>query len=129
MVDSGAQADLIRIGLFSKFLGPPSQILKFRMADGSYMKGGSRSIILELAFEREIYDNDPHIWSTRVEFFEAEIGCDVYLSYPTLRKLKLLIIADEGLLARKAGRSQIDRLKPVFHIFQISLGKLRIERF
>ena len=114
LVDSGAQCDLIRLGLFVDHLGPPWQPMSFKMADGTIMRGGNCSIFLELAFEREILDGQSRVWTAQVEFFEAEIGCDAYLSYPTLRRLKMLIIADEGILARKSGRDRIDRLKPVF---------------
>ena len=51
--------------------------------------------------------------------FEAEIGCDAYLSFPTLRRLKLMLISDEGLLARKLGRDRIDRLQTVFTPHQV----------
>ena len=121
LVDSGAQCDLIRLGLFGEYLRSPSRIMRFKMADGSLMRGGSRSIYLGLAFEREIIDNTPRVWTAKIEFFEAEIGCDAYLSYPTLRRLKLMIISDEGLLARKLGRDRIDRLQPVFPPHQVEI--------
>ena len=47
------------LGLFGKYLWSPSQIMRFKMADGSLMRGGSRSIDLQLAFEREIIDDTP----------------------------------------------------------------------
>ena len=114
LIDSGAQCDLIRLGLFSEFLEQPTQQMRFKMADGTLLRGGGKSIVLELAFQREIQDEFPKIWSANVEFYEAEIGCDCYISFPTLRRLKLMVIADEGILARKVGRDKIDRLQPVF---------------
>ena len=49
-----------------------------------------------------------------MEFFEAEIGVDAFLSYPTLRRLHLMLIADEGKLAKKHNVNWIDRLTPIF---------------
>ena len=114
LVDSGAQVDLIRLGLFSEHLRNAQNPVRLRMANGMPMLGGMRSIILELAFERTLKDDNPAIWSAPVEFYEGEIGCDAYLSFPTLRRLQLLVVSDEGCLARKWKKNTIDRLTPVF---------------
>ena len=82
LVDSGAQVDLIRLGLFSEHLKNAKHPVRLRMANGTPMLGGMRSINLDLAFERSLKDENPAIWSAPVEFYEGEIGCDAYLSFP-----------------------------------------------
>ena len=51
-------------------------------------------------------------WSLTFEFFEAEIGVDLILSYPTMRRLGLIILTDEGALAIRKNGKIINRLYP-----------------
>ena len=51
LVDTGAQADLIRFGFCRKFLGPSDNPINLLMVDGTPLKGGKSSIKICLNFE------------------------------------------------------------------------------
>ena len=113
LIDTGAQADLIRMGFCSQFLNPSDNPINLRMVDGTPLQGGKLSIMLRMEFSLEIPVGKNSSWSFNSEYYEAEIGVDIILSYPTMRKMGLIILTDEGILGIKKGENLINRLTPI----------------
>ena len=86
LIDTGAQANLIRTGLVSNLLMTPApEPISLRTANGQKMEGGSRNVNLTLGFRRVVHGAyDPELASFPATFFDADIYIDAILSYPWL---------------------------------------------
>ena len=94
LVDTGAQVNLIRNGLFSpnEFQRANSP-LTLVAANGQVLEGGKCTIDLCMKFYQssEVVDVEPEV-ELDGEFFEANIGIDAILSYPWCKKHHLAVV-------------------------------------
>ena len=101
LVDTGAQANLVRAGLVpSKFLHKAQDPLQLLSANGEVISGGDQETTLRLHFNKTTQKG-------KVEkrrnvtglFYTADIGVDAILSYPWLRDAKIGIFPHLNSLA------------------------------
>ena len=107
LVDTGAEACLVKQGLFPAHLTYPApKPVRFETANGQVLRGGDRCIRCSLLFQCESTELcSPEILEFGVEFYEADIKVDAILSFPWLSEAKLgifpfsraLILDDSGL--------------------------------
>ena len=86
LIDTGAQANLIRKGLISEgCLKEASQRLNLRTANGQKLEGGERNVEVVLGF-RQVVNGEmlPQLSWHNAVFFEADIRVDAILSFPWL---------------------------------------------
>lgn len=102
LVDTGAQVNLIKKGLFpgGDFVEAESP-LRLIAANGQVLEGGRRTISLRMKWYQSSDEEEvtPEI-EMPGEFFEAEIGIDAILSYPWCRKNKLAVVPHLKCLAK-----------------------------
>ena len=86
LIDTGAQANLIRTGLVSKLLmGPAAEPINLRTANGQKMEGGTQNVTLTLGFRRVVHGAyAPALAIFPATFYDADIYIDAILSYPWL---------------------------------------------
>ena len=91
LIDTGAEACLVRQGLFPAHLTYPApKPLRFETADGKSLGGGDRCIRVKLLLLCESNElASPEQMEFEVEFYEANIKVDAILSYPWLSEAKL----------------------------------------
>ena len=91
LIDTGAEACLVRQGLSpSNLMQPAQKPLTFETADGQALQGGYRCINVKLLFDcftNELPEAEKMHFEA--EFFEANIKVDAILSYPWLAEAKL----------------------------------------
>jgi len=91
LIDTGAQANLVRTGLIPRhlFYGAP-RVLKLITASGQRMEGGERVVDVNLEFSME---KNGHQQEEKVQFpttfYEAAIKMDAILSYPWMEQRKI----------------------------------------
>ena len=75
LVDTGAEANLVRGGLFNdSLMRNAREPLSFVTANGQPLEGGKRTLELTLFFEQVVNgQNSPHLRSFGAEFYEAQI--------------------------------------------------------
>ena len=86
LIDTGAQANLVRKGLISDFfMRDAAEKLSLRTANGQCMEGGEREVELDLGF-RQIARGEllPEPRRLKAIFYEADIRIDAILSFPWL---------------------------------------------
>lgn len=99
LVDTGAEANLIRAGLFdSGEMRPSSSPLSLRTADGSVMRGGSQEVTLHLTFQGGM--EGAKEWSVMAAFHDADLQVDAILGLPWLRQRQLGVIPHLEALVR-----------------------------
>jgi hypothetical protein len=88
LVDTGAEANLIRKGLVSNHLTYVARNpLKFATANGQSLGGGDTCVKVKIRLQS---DHSQDEWSDyEVEFYEASIRVDAILSYPWLAEMHL----------------------------------------
>jgi hypothetical protein len=99
LVDTGAEANLVRIGLLPEhlFFSAP-RILKLLTANGQRLAGGARIVETTLGFTPEKKGvRQKEKWYCNAEFYEADIQVDAILSYPWMVKNKIGVLPIEGL--------------------------------
>jgi hypothetical protein len=91
LVDTGAEANLVKKGLIPEHLFYPAKDpVKFETGSGQSPAGGSKCTIVKLLLRLEKNDNvEPEEVGYNAEFYDAEIKVDAILSYPWLAKAKL----------------------------------------
>jgi hypothetical protein len=91
LVDTGAEANLIRQGFVSDHLMHSAENpLKFETVNGQVLSGGTRctKVRMKLLGE-ENNGTPPECFEYEVEFYEANIKVDAILSFPWLAQAKL----------------------------------------
>ena len=91
LVDTGAEANLVRQGLLPEHLTyPATKPLRFETANGQALGGGNVCTRLKLKLISESGElSSPENVEFDVEFYEANIKVDAILSYPWLAQAKL----------------------------------------
>ena len=91
LVDTGAEANLVRKGLLSdSLMRNAREPLSFVTASGQPLEGGKRTAKLTLFFEQVVSGQTlPQNRSFQAEFYEAEIGVDAILSFPWMAQHKI----------------------------------------
>lgn len=91
LVDTGAEANLIKKGLIPDHLFYPAQSpLRFEAANGEVLAGGSRCTRVKMLMQLEKNEKvQPEKMEYEVEFYEACIKVDAILSFPWLAENKL----------------------------------------
>ena len=94
LVDTGAQANLIRMGLVpDSFLYTSSDPLSLRMANGQYMEGGRRVVDTHLGFRHSVNGElMPSLFWRPGTFYEADIKVDAILSFPWLVEHQIAVV-------------------------------------
>jgi hypothetical protein len=103
LVDTGAEANLIRQGLISDHLMYTAKNpLKFETANGQTLAGGSRCTKVKMKLQQTQNDGGGQIETAEyeIEFYEANIKVDAILSYPWLAETKLGIFPHHKALAK-----------------------------
>ena len=92
LVDTGAQVNLFRSGIFTDWQMRPAQNpIKLITVDGTRLSGGSREISLDIEFGVE-GDRKRSTWRENAWFIEGDIQVDLILGYPWLRTVQLGIL-------------------------------------
>ena len=105
LVDTGAQINLVRDGLFS--MKDVRKRLQFASADGSAMRGGDKVQTLSLDLhppkaQEELPPSDQTgSFLLKDRFWNADIRADIILSYPSLLKHNLGVLPHRGCLVRE----------------------------
>ena len=102
LVDTGAEANLIREGLIPReCISPAETPLHFQTANRDTLAGGNEvaKVKLKLQLERNEM-NQAEVMDFEVEFYEAKIQCDAILSFPLLSKEKLGIFPHHKALVK-----------------------------
>ena len=91
LVDTGAQANLVRTGLMPDcIMREAKEKLNLRTANGQKLAGGEREVDLSLGFRQVIQgDTMPELLWENATFVEADIRVDAILSFPWLVKTKI----------------------------------------
>ena len=118
LVDSGAQASLVRRGLFAKSLREAQRPLALYTVAGAPMQGGKKSVWIALQFFQKCGNGSIRRRTLNNEFFEAPIGVDLILGYPECKKYKLLIDTAGDGLAYKKNSSTMEPLIPIQRVGQ-----------
>ena len=92
LVDTGAQVSLIRTGLLpDEVFQPARRPLALKTASGEPLQGGQRVATLQVEFAAEteggVRTQTP--WKTDVAVHDGDIGVDVILGYPWLRRQRV----------------------------------------
>ena len=102
LVDTGAEANLIKVGLIPTHLTyPAKKILRLVAANGQAIRGGDRTVVANLKFMQEVGGvrlKDTLNYS--VEFWEADIEVDAILSFPWMCENRLGIFPHHRALAK-----------------------------
>ena len=101
LVDTGAEANLVRKGLLSdSLMRNAREPLSFVTASGQPLEGGKRTAKLTLFFEQVVSGQTlPQNRSFQAEFYEAEIGVDAILSFPWMAQHKIGVFPHHQALA------------------------------
>lgn len=90
LVDTGAQVNLVRRGLFQDEGIPAKDPVRLQAAGGQILGGGTRTLKLALHLVATDYGtNEDYTHVVNDNFYIADITCDVILSYPLLRSRKI----------------------------------------
>ncbi len=90
LVDTGAEANLVRRGLLSEMMTTSLRQLTLVTADGTRMEGGTKEVTLHLCFATSTPNKKGlREWCTTRTFHEADIQVDANLKYPSLEKARL----------------------------------------
>ena len=91
LIDTGAQANLIRMGVTRNILIHSAKPLVLFTANGARMAGGVKEVTLDLFFGARAYTTGAKLPDMVVpaQFHEADIQVDAILSYPWLRENRL----------------------------------------
>ena len=104
-MDTGAQINLVRDGLFS--MKDVRKRLQFASADGSSMKGGDKVQTLSLTLHPPKTQGEPlpdaptNSFDLKDRFWNADIRADIILSYPSLLRYNLGVLPHRGCLVRE----------------------------
>ena len=103
LIDTGAQINVVRRGLFSEHDMRPSKTpLRLTLADGQPFWGGDRELRARLTFGRTI-NHVVQPWRARANFYEGEIRADMILGLPWLAENGLDVLTREACLAMRVG--------------------------
>ena len=100
LIDTGAQANLIRTGVTTNILVHSAKPLILFTANGARMAGGVKEVTLDLLFGARAYTTGAKLADMVVpaRFHEADIQVDAILSYPWLRENRLGVWVHEQAL-------------------------------
>ena len=112
LIDSGAQASLIRRGLFTSALRDARRPLALHTVSGAAMAGGKQSVWITLPFW-QLGQGETRKTSLNFEFYEAPISVDLILGYPECKKFRLVIDTHGDALAMKRNAYSMDPLIPI----------------
>ena len=105
LIDSGAEANLIRVGLFENLLIPAKNPLRLAAVNGTILEGGDQEISLKLLFEATLREiGVKKVWEEEATFHTGDIHVDLILSYPWMRKQKMGLFAHEHALVADRGK-------------------------
>ena len=88
LVDTGAQANLVRRGLFSNLEFRPSlNLISMVTAGGVPLEGGREEVKITMVFSSTVSGGSgrDRIWMESANFYDASITVDVIVGYPWLR--------------------------------------------
>ena len=86
LVDTGAQVNLVRTGVFSDIGRPGQDPVRLQTVGGQLLGGGSRTLALDLHLVANDYGtSETYTHVVKDNFYIADITCDIILSYPFLR--------------------------------------------
>ena len=110
LIDTGAQPNLVRKGLFpSSFFKESPHPLSLTAANGGPVSGGKKQIILTLSF---LNQTSGELVAFRGNFYEADIPLDIILSHGWMGKNKLVPFPEFSELGLRKG-DQIQMLQPI----------------
>ena len=91
LIDTGAEANLIKSGLIPEHLMyPAKEPLRFQTANGEILEGGSRCTRVKMKLQLEKNEKaQPEEISFDTEFYDANIQVDAILSFPWLAQNRL----------------------------------------
>ena len=101
LVDTGAQINLVRMGLVpDELMGQPERSVRLLAANNQPIQGGDKIVQLSMAFT-QVFDGcqQPDLAVFEGIFFRAAIEIDMILSFPWLRENKLGVFAHHNALA------------------------------
>ena len=96
LVDTGAEANLIRPDLFILEMQPTKAPLSLVAANGQKLSGGGKEIDLELRMNIQGMSEQ---WTAKASFHDANIELDGILGFPWLRDNRLVIVSHQDALA------------------------------
>ena len=92
LIDTGAQVNLVRKGLFNQTHSrPANRPVALRTVGGDILPGGDRTQRLSLHFVARDYGHDvPYKYVAEDDFYVADMDeCDIILGYPFLCGLQM----------------------------------------
>jgi hypothetical protein len=99
LIDTGAEANLIKIGLLRpEEMRRSQQPLALRTADGSKMQGGTQEVVLRLAFNGGPQGGQD--WNVVATFYEADLQMDAIIGFPWMQAQQLGVFPHLEALAR-----------------------------
>ena len=103
LIDTGAQINVVRRGLFSEeVLRPAKRPLWLSLANGQPFWGGDTEIATKLVFGKHS-GQKVQPWKINATFYEAEIKAEAIIGLPWLRQNGLDILTREGCLGERVG--------------------------
>jgi hypothetical protein len=94
LIDTGAQTNLVRIGVLpTNLFHKSSKPLRLMTANNSLMAGGVREVRLDMIFF--VGQQKSRL---RAKFYEADIKVDAIIGYPWLKEHGIVVCAREGCL-------------------------------
>ena len=95
LVDTGAEANLIRHDIFPKdCFRPAREPLALSTVNGNALPGGRNEVQLRIKFIAETSSGEPvpQGWTTSVWFHDADIGSDAILSYEWMARHRINVL-------------------------------------
>ena len=103
LIDTGAQLNVVRKGLFSESnLQPAKHPIMLTLADGQAFWGGDIELVANLTFGK-IVDGKPQPWKSKAQFYEGLIKADLILGLPWLVQNGLDVLTRDGCLGERKG--------------------------
>ena len=110
LVDTGAQVNLFRMGLFdADFLVRAKNPVRLVAVNGAALLGGENEITLDVGLLAHAISGKQKPWHVESSFLEANIKVDLILSYPWLKKNRLGVLPHENALCVGSGTVQLLR--------------------
>ena len=114
LVDTGAQANLVRRGVLpERLFAPAERPLSLSTACGQAMEGGQREVQLHIGLKKEnMNDEEGGIWWGEGLFHDADITVDAIVGWPWLKPNGIVIVTTHNCLATMRGSRELRFLWP-----------------
>lgn len=114
LVDTGAQANLVRRGVLpERLFAPAERPLSLSTACGQAMDGGQREVQLQKGMRKEdLNDEDGGIWWGEGFFHDADITVDAIVGWPWLKPKGIVVVTAHNCLARLPGSRELRLMWP-----------------